>query len=208
MLVEVWSDLICPWCYIGKRRFETALSRAQGNNEVQIVWRSFELDPNAPTNLTESLVQMLARKYDVSPQQAAEMNANVTQTAALVGLKYDLVHAQPGNTFDAHRLIHYAVTLGVGEKLMECLMQGYFCESLAIGNHEALTQAAINAGLEADAVRAVLSSDQYASEVRADEQRAAQLRIRGVPFFLFNGKEGISGAQPVDIFKEVIARNC
>lgn len=207
MQIEIWSDLICPWCYIGKRRFEAAISRVGTIPDFEITWRSFELDPSAPTHLTETLEQMLARKYNVSVQQAREMNANVTQIAAQVGLTYQLSKARPGNTFAAHRLIHHAATLGVGDKLTECLMRGYFCESLAVGEHEALAQAATNAGLDFDESLAVLTTDRYAKEVRADEQRAAKLGIRGVPFFLFNGKEGVSGAQPVSVFEEAIKRN-
>ena len=206
MQIEIWSDLICPWCYIGKRRFESAMSSVKPAYDIQIVWRSFELDPQAPTHLTETLEQMLARKYGVSTQQAAEMNANVTQQAASVGLKYDLSNALPGNTFAAHRLIHYAATLGLGEKLMERLMKGYFCESLPIGNHVALTRVATNVGLDAEKVQTILASNEFEAKVRADEQRARQIGVRGVPFFLFNEKQAISGAQPLEVFEQAFVQ--
>jgi len=200
MNVEIWSDLVCPWCYIGKRNFETALARAGLGTALTLVWRSFELDPRAPHEDSQPLVQRLAQKYGVSLAKAAEMNAHVTAVAAEVGLHYRLDIARPGNTFDAHRLTHLATDRGLGEAVMERLMQGYFCEGLPIADHETLARVAIDCGLDATEVRDLLAGDTYAAAVRADEQRAAGFNIRAVPCFVFDEHSKISGAQPVEGF--------
>jgi predicted DsbA family dithiol-disulfide isomerase len=200
MQVEIWSDLICPWCYIGKRNFETAVAHAGLESTFEVVWRSFELDPQAAKEDSRSLVERLAQKYRVSMAEAAEMNARVTAVAAQVGLHYRLDIARPGNTFDAHRLTHLAAERGLGKQVMERLMQGYFGEGLAIGDHSALTQGAVECGMDADEVRALLAGDAYAAAVRADEERAAGFNIRGVPCFVFDASDMVSGAQPVETF--------
>ncbi len=204
MKIEVWSDLICPWCYIGKRRFESALAHYDRSTDVQVIWRSFELDPNAAAGFTETLVQVLSRKYGVSAQQAAGMNAHVSDIAALEGLTYNLEHAHPGNTFNAHRLAHYASSLGRGHEMVERLMHDYFTESLPIGEPEALILSAVKAGFLEDDVRVIINSNQFKAEVRSDENRANLLHIRGVPFFLINEKHTISGAQPVEVFIQAL----
>ncbi|MEK6747829.1 MAG: DsbA family oxidoreductase [Pseudomonadota bacterium] len=206
MKVEIWSDLICPWCYIGKRRFESALAQFDGKNDVKIVWRSFELDPDADTQLSETLVQLLARKYGVDAAQAAAMNAQVSMLAAQEGLVYRLENARPGNTLDAHRLTHFAHTQGCDAPMMERLMRGYFSESLAIGERDALIKIADEIGMDMHDVRAMFDSDAFVAEVRADERRAAQLNIRGVPYFLIDEKIGISGAQSVATFAGALER--
>jgi len=200
MNVEIWSDLVCPWCYIGKRNFETALARAGLGATLTQVWRSFELDPRAPREDSQPLVQRLAQKYGVSLAKAAEMNAHVTAVAAEVGLHYRLDIARPGNTFEAHRLIHLATERGLGEVVMERLMQGYFSEGLPIGDRAALAQVATGCGLDAGEVQALFDGDAYTMAVRADEQRAAGFNIRAVPCFVFDEHSKISGAQPVEGF--------
>ena len=199
MLVEVWSDIVCPWCYIGKRRFERALERFERRDEVEIVWRSFELDPRAPRTLGIGLTEMLASKYRVSSAQAAAMNARVTEEARKEGLDYRLEVARPGNTFDAHRLTHLAATVGLRAALVERFMHAYFAEGAEIGDADTLVRLAAETGVDAGAARAALAGDDYAADVRADEARAQALGVNGVPFFAFDERFGVSGAQPVDV---------
>lgn len=204
MQIEIWSDVICPWCYIGKRRFEQALAACPQRSQVQVVWRSFELDPGAPQQYSGTLEELLAHKYGVSAQQAAAMNARVTGLAQEAGLEYRLGQARPGNTFDAHRLLHYAASKGLGDRATERMMHAYFSEALPVGERAALVRLAPEFGLTGDEAQAMLEGGQFAGEVRADEQRAAQLGVSGVPFFAFDGKFGISGAQPVETFAEAL----
>jgi len=204
MKVEIWSDVICPWCYIGKRRFEMALAGFAHRNEVEVIWRSFELDARAPQEYPGTLEDLLAKKYGVSPQQAAEMNANVSSVAGELGLTYRLADAHPGNTFDAHRLLHYAESRQLGDRAIERIMQAYFAESLHVGNRAALARLAPEFGITAGDASAMLESDAYIDAVRADEARAAGFGIRGVPFFVFDAKSGISGAQPAAMFTQAL----
>ncbi len=200
MDVEIWSDVICPWCYIGKRRFEAALAQFPGRENVNVIWRSFELDPHAPRQQPGTLQEMLARKYGVSPEQADAMNARVTALAREVGLDYRLAEAKPGNTFDAHRLLHLAAAQGLGARATERMMHAYFCEALPVGDQGALVRLAPEFGIAEPEALALLQGDTYGDAVRADERRAAELGISGVPFFVFDGKLGVSGAQALDVF--------
>jgi predicted DsbA family dithiol-disulfide isomerase len=204
MQVEIWSDVICPWCYIGKRRFEAALAQFPQREGVSVIWRSFELDPEAAQQSPGTLEERLARKYGVSLRQAAAMNARVTEIAKEVGLKYRLDKARPGNTFDAHRLLHFATAQRVGERATERVMQAYFCEGLAIGDRAALARLAPEFGIPEVEALAILESDRYGEAVRGDESRAAQLGISGVPFFVFDEKYAISGAQATAVFAETL----
>jgi predicted DsbA family dithiol-disulfide isomerase len=204
MNVEIWSDVVCPWCYIGKRRFETALAGFAHRDDVEVVWRSFELDPSAPRTQPGTLNDMLARKYGTTPTQAAAMNARVSTEAAGEGLDYHLEQARPGNTFDAHRLLHLAADRGLQGALKERLMKAYFTEGLAVGEPEALIPIAVEVGLNENEARAVLAGDAYAEAARADEQRAAAFGIRGVPFVVIDEKYGVSGAQPAAAFLDVL----
>lgn len=204
MQIEIWSDVICPWCYIGKRRFETALANFAHKDSVKVNWRSFELDPKSPPQYPDTLEVTLARKYGVSPEEAAAMNARVTAVAKECGLEYRLSEARPGNTFDAHRLLHFAVSRQLGDRAAERIMHAYFSESLPVGDRAALSGLAAELGLDASEVRAMLDSEAYSAEVRADEARAAQLGITGVPFFVIDGKLGISGAQAIEVFSAAL----
>jgi len=204
MQVEIWSDVICPWCYIGKRRFELALANFAQRESVKIVWRSFELDPKSPPQYPVTLEEMLAQKYGVSPQEAAAMNARVSGLAKELGLDYHLNKARPGNTFDAHRLLHFAATRQTGNQATERIMQAYFSESLAVGDRTALARLAPEFGITENEAREMFESNAYTTEVRADEARAAELGISGVPFFVINGKLGISGAQAVEEFTRAL----
>lgn len=200
MQVEIWSDVVCPWCYIGKRRFEEALAEFAQRDAVNVIWRSFELDPRAPEHYTGTLNEMLAQKMRTTPQQAAKMNAHVAELAAEVGLDYHLDQAKPSNTFKAHRLLHLALERGVQGQVKERLMRAYFTEGLPIGESDTLVQVAADAGLDAEEARATLAGDAYSAEVRADETRAAEFGIRGVPFVVIDERYGVSGAQSSETF--------
>lgn len=204
--VEIWSDVACPWCYIGKRRFEAALAHFEHRDEVKIVWRSFELAPDAPNTSEDTLNEMLAKKYGMSLQQAINANARVTSLAAAEGLDYHLDKARYGNTFDAHRLIHLAAEYNLQDAMKERLLKAYFTDGLAIGNIDILVELAAEIGIDSDKARTVLESDAYAADVRADEMRASAFGISGVPFFAFDEKYGVSGAQPTNVFSEVLAQ--
>jgi len=204
MQIEVWSDVICPWCYIGKRRLEMALADFAQRDKVQVTYRSFELDPDSPRQLDGTLEEKLAHKYHVSLQEAAAMNARVSAVAKEAGLDYHLSTARPGNTFDAHRLLHFADSRQLGDRATERIMHAYFSESFPVGDRAALARLAPEFGIpEADAL-AMLESNEYSDAVRADEARAAGFGIGGVPFFVIDEKVGISGAQPVEVFAKAL----
>ena len=198
--VEIWSDVVCPWCYVGKRRFEEALARFEHRDEVELVWRSFELDPSAPPSATEqgTYVQRLASKYGRSVIEAQAMIDNMTETARKEGLDFRFDLARPGNTFDAHRLLHLALEHGRQDELKERFDRATFTEGSPVSDHSALRALAAQVGLPDTDVAAVLTSDLYADAVRADEAQARAYGISGVPFFVIDGRYGISGAQPAD----------
>jgi predicted DsbA family dithiol-disulfide isomerase len=199
MKVEIWSDVVCPWCYIGKRRFETALAGFEHREEVTVIWRSFQLDPNAATTADGDPLDRLVAKYGMSRADAERAQAGVTATAATVGLDFHLERARSGNTFDAHRLVHHALSAGKQHDLEERLMAAYFVDGEAVGEPEVLARLATEVGLEESAVRGVLASDVFAAEVRQDEQEARRLGVSGVPFFVIDRTYGISGAQPSEL---------
>ena len=202
--VEIWSDVVCPWCYIGKRRFEQALAGFHHRDEVEVVWRAFELDPSAPAERTGGYAENLAGKYGVPLAQAEQMIDTMTATAAQDGLDFDFGTARPGNTFDAHRLLHLAAERGVQDAVKERLLRATFTEGEPVGDSETLVRLVTDAGLDADEARAVLASDRYAAEVRGDEQQARAYGISGVPFFVVDGRYGVSGAQPAEMIAEVL----
>jgi predicted DsbA family dithiol-disulfide isomerase len=204
MRVEIWSDVVCPWCYIGKRRFETALAQFEHAGDVEVVWRSFELDPEAPRVHSEPQAERLAQKYRISLEQVKAMNARLIGEARKEGLDFHLDAATGGNTFDAHRLIHFAAESGRAGAMKERLMKAYFTEGVAIGERAELTKLAVDVGLDESETKAVLSSDRYASAVRADEARARTFGISGVPFFAVDERYGISGAQPSELILEAL----
>jgi len=204
MKVEIWSDVACPWCYIGKRHFEAALDQFSHRDDVTITWRSYQLDPDAPRTPGVSVNEMLAQKYNVSISRAEAMNDRVSSIAAQAGLEYHLEKAQYGNTFDAHRLIHLAATHQLQDQMEERLFKAYFTEGLTLTDTETLVKLAAEVGIDADEARTVLTSTTYADEVCADVQRARMFGIEGVPFFAIEEQYGISGAQPTEVFKEVL----
>ena len=206
MLVEIWSDVVCPWCYIGKRRFETALAGFADRDQVEVVWRAYELDPNAPARREGDPAARLARKYAMSVDQARANQARITELAATEGLDYHLDEAAGGNTFDAHRLVHLATESGLGDAMKERLLRAHLVEAQPIGDRATLVALATEVGLDGPTVEATLAGDAYADAVRADELRAAEIDVTGVPFFLFDGRLGISGAQSPEVLTRVLER--
>ena len=206
MKVEIWSDVVCPWCYIGKRHFEEALASFAHADEVEIEWKSYELDPGAPREREGAYVDRLASKYGVGKGEAQAMISRVVNAGAEAGIEFRFDISRPGNTFDAHRLLHLAKKRGVQNELEDRLFASTFTEGRAIGDVDTLVELAGEAGLDVDEAREVLVSDAFADDVRADEQEAAEIGVRGVPFFVFDRKYGVSGAQPAKAFAEVLQR--
>jgi len=198
--IDIWSDIACPWCYVGKRRLEAALEHlpAAERAQVHITWHAFELDPSAPRERGRdvSYAERLAKKYGSPLATAQARIASMVQTAKADGLDFDFERIRPGNTFDAHRLLHLAHERGVQDVVKERFLLGYLSQGEAIGDPAVLERLAIEAGLPAEEVRAVLDTDRYAAEVRADEAEARELGIQGVPFFVFDERLAVSGAQP------------
>ncbi|HEX6390392.1 MAG TPA: DsbA family oxidoreductase [Solirubrobacteraceae bacterium] len=200
MHVEIWSDIACPWCYIGKRRFETALAGFEQRDQVTVTWRSFQLDPSAPRTSQLSAAARLAQKYGMSEDEARARQAQVTELAAAEGLDYRFDLQRPGNTFDAHRLTH------LDGALVERLFAAYFSEGAAIGDPATLERIAVDAGLPADDVREVLLTERYAEEVHEDQRTAAALGITAVPFFVVDRAIAVSGAQSPEVLGELLRR--
>ncbi|MFI0218961.1 DsbA family oxidoreductase [Streptomyces lydicus] len=206
MRVEIWSDIACPWCYIGKARFEAGLAAFAHRDGVEVVHRSFELDPDAPALTDIPVLDMLASKYRVSRDEAEAMEARVADAAAGEGLDYrsDRIH---GNTFDLHRLLHAAKAHGVQDALLDALYRANFAEARPLGDPAVLQEIATAAGLPAEEAARVLGDPAaYAQEVRADEREAAALGATGVPFFVIDRRYGISGGQPADVFRQALER--
>jgi predicted DsbA family dithiol-disulfide isomerase len=198
--VEIWSDVVCPWCYIGKRRFERALEAFP--HEVEVVFRSFELDPAAPVRSGETVTASLARKYG-GAERVAAMQEHVRRQAADEGLVFRLDETPHANTVDAHRLLHLALDeygLEVQARVKEALMSAYFEDARDVSDPAVLREVATAAGLESGRIEAVLTGDEYADDVRADVAAAAAYGANGVPFFVFEGRYAVSGAQPAEVF--------
>ncbi len=201
----MWSDVVCPWCYLGKRRLESALARFPHADEVSVVWHAFELDPSAPRRRELPPAEHLARKYGMTPEQVAASWQRLTDLAAAEGLEYHLDRTQGGNTFDAHRLIQLGAERGVQDPVKERFLRAYFTESAAIGEPELLEALAVEAGLPRDEVADVLATDRFAKEVREDELTARGYGINGVPFFVVGGQFGVSGAQSSEVLLDALA---
>jgi predicted DsbA family dithiol-disulfide isomerase len=206
--VQVWSDIACPWCYVGKRRLEAAIARLPEREHVEVVWRSFELDPAAPRVQSPRLPysERLARKYGTSIPEAEAMIDRMVAIAAAEGLPFRFDLVRPGNTFDAHRVLHLAHARGLQDAVKERLLRAYLTEGEPIGEPGTLARVAADAGLDADEVRDVLAGDAYADAVRADELQARRLGIHGVPFFVLGGVYGVSGAQPVEVLQQALTQ--
>jgi predicted DsbA family dithiol-disulfide isomerase len=207
MKVEIWSDVVCPWCHIGKKRFEAALARFPQRAEVEVEWKSFELDPEAVSATSAAgsdYAERLGRKYGMSRAVAQQRLDDMTAAAAAEGLDFHFERAVRANTFDAHQVIHLAGERGVQDAVKERLLRAYFSEGEAVGDRETLVRLAAEAGLDAAEVRRALAEQTFAAAVRADEAEASALGIRGVPFFVIDRKYGVSGAQPPAELLEVL----
>ncbi|PXX69347.1 putative DsbA family dithiol-disulfide isomerase [Nocardia tenerifensis] len=206
MRVEIWTDINCPFCYLGKERFGQALAEFAHAGEVEVVHRSFELDPTVPAGESGPVIAKIARKYGISEAQAAANERGIGAQAAEMGLPYRTEGRDYGNSFDMHRLLHYALAQDEQEALLDALYRANFAEERSLfGDHERLVEVAVAAGLDEQAVRTVLADPQaYADEVRADEAEAARLGATGVPFFVFDRKYGVSGAQPSEVFARAL----
>jgi predicted DsbA family dithiol-disulfide isomerase len=202
MIIDVWSDVVCPWCFIGKRRLEKALEQFEYKDEITVRHRAFELAPDATEIMPTS--KLLAEKYRVSPQDVEAMQANVCAIADGEGLCYKLDETLSGNTFDAHRLLLWAATLGKQDELLEAMYSSYFEKSLPLFSHLDLCSVAESVGMESVDVMNILESDQFKSEAIADRELATQLGATGVPFFVVDMKYAISGAQPLEAFVQTI----
>ncbi len=207
MRIEIWSDVVCPWCFIGKRRLEAALAEFAHRDEVEVEYRSFELDPTAPTAATERTEVVLARKYGGGIEGARAMQAQVTEVAAGVGLEYHLDQTMRGNTADAHRLLHLALKESgprVQAHLKEALMLAHFTHGVDVTDHDALRKVATDVGLDPSRVDAVLAGDEYGDAVRADVDQARAFGATGVPFFVVDRRYAVSGAQPSEVFTQLL----
>ncbi len=205
MKVEIWSDVVCPWCYIGKRRFEAALGRFAHRDDVEVVWRSFELDPSAErTGRPGGVSERLAAKYRITLDEVRQMQQRVTEAAAGEGLDLRFDGAIPANTVDAHRVIHLASRHGLQGQMKERLLRAHFTDGEAVGEADTLVRLGAETGLDPDAVRELLAGDDLTDEVRTDEDEARALGITGVPFFVIDRRYGVSGAQPSELLLEAL----
>jgi predicted DsbA family dithiol-disulfide isomerase len=205
MRVDIWSDVICPWCYVGKARFEKALDSFAHRDEVEVVYHSFELDPSSPRGQRESNLAMLSTKFGKSPAEALAVDDQVGSLARAEGLGFD--SGRPvGNTFDVHRVLHLGLDRGVQHALLGAVNEAYFAQARDVFDRDVLTEVAAGAGLDADEVGKVLDGEAYADEVRQDELQARQIGIGGVPFFVFDMALGASGAQPAELFASALSQ--
>jgi predicted DsbA family dithiol-disulfide isomerase len=202
VIIDVWSDVVCPWCFIGKRRLEKALTQFGHKDEIIIRHRAFQLQPDAGETMPTS--KLLAEKYHVSPDQVKEMQANVCAVADGEGLCYNLDDTLSGNTFDAHRLLLWAATIGKEQELLEAMYSSYFEKSLPLFAHQDLVAVAQSVGISPVDAMNILESDQYITAVNEDRELASRLGATGVPFFVIDMKYGISGAQPLEAFVETL----
>ncbi|GAA3738806.1 DsbA family oxidoreductase [Streptomyces tremellae] len=205
MRVEIWSDIACPWCYIGKARFEKGLAAFAERDGVEVVHRSFELDPAAAPAPGETVVDLLAAKYGRSREEAQAMEEHVASNARAEGLGYRTEGRDHGNTFDLHRVLHLAKERGVQSELLDLAYRANFAEERSVYAPDTVLAIAVEAGLDGAEVRSVLADpDAYADAVRDDEREAAELGANGVPFFVLDRRYGLSGAQPVEVFTQAL----
>lgn len=208
LVLEVWSDIACPWCYVGKRRLESALEKFQYHSEVKLIWRAFELDPGAPRERPRDVshVEFIARKYGMSVAQAQKSTDHLVQLARAEGLSFDFTHIRSGNTFDAHRLVHLGLERGLQDAVKERMLKAYFEQGELMSDHGTLVRLATEAGLDATEATDVLAGDTYKTDVRTDEADARELGITGVPCFVFDRRFGVSGAQSSEVMLSALER--
>jgi predicted DsbA family dithiol-disulfide isomerase len=207
MDIHIWSDIVCPWCYLGKRRFENALALFDHRENVRVTHRSFQLDPSRPRHHTTNRREMLQAKYRLSEQQVRDMDARMEHLADIEGLEYHLTDAgQTGNTLDAHQLLQLGKERGIQDAVIERLYRAYFTEQRSVFDRDSLVTLAGEAGLDQTEARDVLERDMYADAVAADVREARSLGVSGVPFFVVGGRYGVSGAQPTEVFSEALTK--
>ncbi|UUV24102.1 MULTISPECIES: DsbA family protein [Lysinibacillus] len=206
MKIEIWSDYVCPFCYIGKKQLEKAIEDTGYSGQVELVYKSYQLDPTTPIDSHSTVYESLAKKYGMSLEKAKEMTMGVTERAKEVGLNYDFSNLMEENTLKAHRLVKWAEKQGDVTALVELLLHSHFIEGKRIGQDDVLLEIAEKVGLEREEVTKVLADDVYKNEVEADIQEGLQLGVRGVPFFVLNRKYGISGAQPQEVFEDTLRK--
>lgn len=207
MRIDVFSDMVCPFCYLGKRHLELALQDFEGADQVEVRWRSFELDPDAPATSDQTTTEMIAAKYGVSTEQATSNQDRLAAAGAQVGLDYQFGGTTVANTFDAHRLSHLADSLGgpdLSQRWVDRVMRAYFTEGQKIGDHQVLTELSAEVGLDGERTAQVLASEEFGEQVRADEQRARAWGVRGVPHFVLNGRLAVSGAHPPEALLDAL----
>ncbi|GAB3066415.1 DsbA family oxidoreductase [Salinicoccus sesuvii] len=204
MKIEIWSDVACPFCYIGKRNFETALSQFDEANQVEVIYKSFRLDPTAPKQPEETSVELLAKKYGTSVEEAKQMNVQITEAARAIGLEFNLDTVIPSNTMDAHRLVKLAKTEEKEASALEQLYKAYFIDNRNVADKETLLEIASEIGIETSNVESMLPTDDYKEAVISDHNESKQLGVQGVPYVVFNRKYSVSGAQPAEKFLEAL----
>jgi predicted DsbA family dithiol-disulfide isomerase len=208
LAIDIWSDIACPWCYVGKRRLEAALALFPHRASVDVTWHAFELDPSAPARRDPSVTYAgrIAAKYGMKVEDAEKRIRDMTEMAKADGLDFQFDTAQSGNTFDAHRVVHLGGERGVQDAVKERLLRAYFTEGERVSDRETLVRLGSEAGLDAAEVRRMLETDRYTREVREDEASARELGVTGVPFFVIGGRYGISGAQPAQALLGALER--
>ncbi|MCB2353450.1 DsbA family oxidoreductase [Clostridium estertheticum] len=206
MKIEIWSDYACPYCYIGKRGLEKALENFSDRKDIEISFKSFELDPNASYETTTNTRERISAKYRMSSEKAQQMIDSITEYAKSVGLDFNYNTVRYTNTFDAHRIAKYAETKGKGIEISEKLLHAYFTENKQMSDHKVLTNIATEFGLDKLEVEDILNGKKFAQDVRNDEYEAGKLGIHAVPFFLINEKYSISGAQPSEVFEKTFEK--
>lgn len=204
MEVEIWSDIACPWCYVGRRRLERALAQFEHSDEVSLIWRSFELDPRAPREHEGERAARIAQKYGISVGRAREAERHLAEVAETDGLTVRFDIARSGSTFDAHRVVHLAAAKGLQDAMKQRLMRAYFAEGELVSDHETLMRLALEVGLQEQDVRETLAGERYAAEVRGDEQTALDVGISSVPTFVIDRTLGVSGAHPPEVLLDLL----
>ncbi len=206
--IEIWSDVVCPFCYIGKRNFELALEKFQAKDKIEVEWKAFQLEPDfiQDKNQKQDLTDALAQKYNRSRAEIEQMQQQIIQTAKSVGLEYDFDKAIRFNTFDAHRIISKAKEKGLDDKAEETFFKAYFTDGLDLGDNTVITEVSKKIGLTEEDIKDALENDKYAYEVRKDIQESQEIGVRGVPFFVLDRKFGVSGAQPVEAFTQTLEK--
>ena len=206
MEVKIWSDVRCPFCYIGKKNFEAALAQFPQKDELKITWKSFQLDPMLETDATASTLDYFVKTKGVSVEQARQMFSGATQMAREAGIDFNLEESIPANSFMAHRLIQLAKSKNLGNEIEEALFKAHFTEARNIDDPEVLLEVAGSIGMDTEEVKQTLESDAFAYEVKQDEMEARNIGVRGVPFFVFDDKYAVSGAQPPEAFLQTLEK--